>query len=118
MMEPVWKQIRNSLEKSLNPGAYTVWIKPLEGRVDGGKLTLVAPNEFVANWVRDRLLLVIREAACEIMGADPKITINARQERSTKPPVPAPVSSAQSEKRERTDQLGLPMVEPLSLIHI
>ena len=112
MMEAVWKQINNSLEKSLNPGAYTVWIKPLEGRVDGGRLTLVAPNEFVANWVRDRLLQVIREAASEIMGAEPKITITARRERDVKP-ASLPVRRAQPEKRERTDQLGLPIVEPI-----
>ena len=113
MMEAVWKQIRNSLEKSLNPGAYTVWIKPLEGRVDGGRLTLTAPNEFVANWVRDRLLQVIREAACGIMGADPRITIKARQERNAKPVSPTPVSSPRPERPDRTDQLGLPMVEPI-----
>ncbi len=115
MMKTAWKQIRNSLEKSLNPGAYTVWIKPLEGRVDGGRLTLTAPNEFVANWVRDRLLQVISEVASEIMGGEPRITINARLEKKVKPaaPVARVTFPEKSERRERMDQLGLPIVEPI-----
>lgn len=113
MMDTVWKQISSSLEKSLNPGAYTVWIKPLRGRVEGGRLTLTAPNEFVANWVRDRLLQVISEAAGGIMGGEPKITIKAKLEKEAKKAPVKPVRSATPGKRERVDQLGLPLMEPI-----
>lgn len=75
MMTTAWKQILNSLEKSLNPGLFSVWIKPLEGHVEGNRLKLLAPNAFVANWVRDRLLQVICEAAAEVMGGAPRVTV-------------------------------------------
>jgi chromosomal replication initiator protein len=108
MMKAAWMQIRTSLEKSLNPGLFAVWIKPLDGVIEGGRLTLSAPNDFVANWVRDRLLQVIREAAAEVMGGDPKITIVANLEKAAKPVASADRSVAAA---PRATHLGLPIVE-------
>ena len=110
MMKTAWKQILRSLEKSLNPGVYTVWIKPLSGKVDGNKLTLSAPNDFVANWVRDRLIQVIREAAAQVMGSEPKITIVARVEKSV-PPAVKPVRTKSLGEKPKAHYLGLPIVE-------
>ncbi|WP_285906273.1 chromosomal replication initiator protein DnaA [Pseudodesulfovibrio pelocollis] len=105
MMKAAWKQIRNSLEKSLNPGLFTVWIKPLDGIVEGGRLTLTAPNEFVANWVRERLLQVIREAAAEVMGSDPRISVVAGKS------APAAAPSVREHREAAPSQLGLPIAE-------
>lgn len=105
-MTTAWNQIIHSLEKSLNPGVFTVWIKPLDGKVEGNKLILTAPNDFVANWVRDRLLQVISEAAAQVMGGDPRIVINVRAEKR------APSVAAAPTKKERpagNEQLGLPI---------
>lgn len=108
MIDTAWKQILFSLEKSLNPGLFTVWIKPLQGRVDGNRLTLTAPNEFVANWVRDRLLQVIRESAAEILGAEPRITITIA---ARKPDVKAaPAVGRKTAVAERAPRhMGLPL---------
>jgi chromosomal replication initiator protein len=110
MMKTVWKQILHSLEKSLNPGLFTVWIKPLHGTVEGNRLILTAPNEFVANWVRDRLLQVIREAAAEVMGGDPKITIVASTEKVVKPTV-TPNRKQFVDREVKSSHLGLPIVQ-------
>ncbi len=110
MMKTAWKQILNSLEKSLNPGLYTVWIKPLSGMVEGNRLTLIAPNEFVAGWVRDRLLPVIKDAAAEVMGGEPRITVKASLEKVIKPtPVRAKTTLRNTTQPPR--HLGLPIVE-------
>ncbi|MBG0790750.1 MAG: chromosomal replication initiator protein DnaA [Desulfovibrionaceae bacterium] len=107
MVDTAWKQILHSLEKSLNPGLFTVWIKPLGGRVEGGRLTLTAPNEFVANWIRDRLLQVIRESAAEVLGGEPRISIQVQ------PRKPAPAEAAVRRKPvaqvTRSTHLGLPL---------
>ncbi|WP_051053295.1 chromosomal replication initiator protein DnaA [Pseudodesulfovibrio piezophilus] len=109
MMKTAWKQILRSLEKSLNPGVYTVWIKPLRGTVEGNKLILTAPNDFVANWVRDRLLQVIREAATQVMGSEPKISISASTEKKTKPAMTT-VRTKPLGKAPSATPLGLPIV--------
>lgn len=107
MIDTAWKQILHSLEKSLNPGLFTVWIKPLGGRVDGSKLTVTAPNEFVANWVRDRLLQVIREAAAEVLGGEPRITIevNAGKPAAAK----KTIRKKQVADKKPAQHLGLPL---------
>lgn len=107
MVDTAWKQILHSLEKSLNPGLFTVWIKPLSGRVDGGKLTLSAPNEFVANWVRDRLLTVIRESAAEVLGGEPRITMEVQARKQ--PPKKAKPVGRKFPDTEKRAQLGLPL---------
>lgn len=108
MMTTAWNQIIHSLEKSLNPGVFTVWIKPLDGKVDGNKLTLTAPNDFVANWVRDRLLQVITEAAAQVMGSEPRVILNVRTKKQTVSAKPASVRK--DEKTEpRAHHIGLPI---------
>ncbi|BDQ35361.1 chromosomal replication initiator protein DnaA [Pseudodesulfovibrio portus] len=108
MVDTVWKQILHSLEKSLNPGLFTVWIKPLGGRVDSGRLTLTAPNEFVANWVRDRLLQVIRESAAEVLGGEPRITIEV-QARKVELKDAKPAGNKPVAREKRNHHLGLPL---------
>ena len=77
-MNSMWNATQKILERSLNPGLYQVWIKPLEAVVDGGTLTLSAPNEFVASWVRERLAGQIAEAATQAMGQAPTVAVVAR----------------------------------------
>jgi len=117
MIDTAWKQILYSLEKSLNPGLFTVWIKPLQGRVDANRLTLTAPNEFVANWVRDRLLQVIRESAAEILGTEPRITINigARQPQPKAAPAPGK-RKAVAERAPR--HMGLPLGQTIKPVTV
>jgi chromosomal replication initiator protein len=75
MTNPTWTSIQNILEKCLNPGLYQVWIKPLSARVRDGRITLYAPNEFVAAWVRDRLTGQVTEAAAQVMGLPPSVSV-------------------------------------------
>ncbi|MEG6506974.1 chromosomal replication initiator protein DnaA [Nitratidesulfovibrio sp. 1201_IL3209] len=76
-MISIWGQIQNILEKSLNPGLFKVWISPLAAEVRDDVLRLVAPNEFVAAWVRDRLLDDIVQAATAVLGSAPTVVVDA-----------------------------------------
>jgi len=77
-MGTFWGQTLNILQKSLNPGLFQVWIKPLEAECENGRVKLLAPNEFVASWVRDRLSDSVAEAAAQVMGARPKIEVGVK----------------------------------------
>ncbi|WP_243367236.1 chromosomal replication initiator protein DnaA [Fundidesulfovibrio soli] len=101
MTHPTWNHILHILERSLNPGLYQVWIKPLSAAVADGRICLTAPNEFVAAWVRDRLTGQIAEAAAQVMGGAPAISVTARDtsvtpliETSTALPAPKPEAPA------------------------
>jgi chromosomal replication initiator protein len=74
-METIWSQTKQLLEKTLSPGLFNLWIKPLAARAREGVLELAAPNAFVATWVRERLTESIAEAAAVVMGARPQVVV-------------------------------------------
>ena len=69
-----WPYCLARLEQELPPQQFNTWIKPLpieyaDSRGDEGpSLTLVAPNHFVLQWVRDRYLRRIGELGEEFHG--------------------------------------------------
>lgn len=77
-MRGPWQLILSLLEKTLNPGLFQVWIKPLEAVVADNSLTLLAPNEFVAAWVRDRLAGDILQAAQQALGSKPELSVRVK----------------------------------------
>lgn len=88
-MTSIWGQIQNILQNTLAPGLFKVWISPLAGEVDGSTLRVEAPNEFVAGWVRDRLIDDIRSAALSVIGGTPEVVVAA----SATPPASAVTAS-------------------------
>ena len=112
MNADLWQKLLTILENRLEQGLFTLWIKPLDAKVEDNVLLLSAPNEFVATWVRDRLLETIREAAQELTGRRIEIMVSVGQRR---PPVltpPSPVNlkaSAPSRTRAAAEPLGLPL---------
>lgn len=61
----------------MNPGLFQVWIKPLQAELKNNELKLLAPNDFVASWVRNRLQDEIRQASAGVLGFIPHIAIEA-----------------------------------------
>lgn len=106
MVTNAWFEIRDSLAKDLSPSIFTVWIKPLEGEVAGNVLRLTAPNDFVAAWVRDRLLDVVADGAARVLGSRPKVRVSVRPA-APRPETPAEVPAVPAER-----QMGLPIVQP------
>ncbi len=96
-MTDIWAHIQQILQSKMNPGLFKVWISPLSAEVDGQNICLTASNEFVAAWVRDRLLGEITEAAAEAMGNTPTIRVVA-----SKVPQRIPVRRAQPAAPQNT----------------
>ena len=103
-METIWSQTKELLEKTLSPGLFNLWIKPLAARARDGVLELAAPNAFVAAWVRERLSDSIAEAAAVVMGTRPQVVVTegqtqgstprARRQDGTKAAGPRPVAAS------------------------
>ena len=102
-MKADWPAIVENLQKTLEPGVFKVWISPLDGEVREDSLCLNAPNDFAADWVRDRLSRVICDAAAEVLGLAPDaISLIVRSE--NKEPVGRIVSSEESSAPIRPEQ--------------
>lgn len=115
-----WPQTLKILEKTLNPGLYQVWIKPLDAEVRDGFLKLYAPNPFVASWVKDRLQSAIAEAATQVLGSKPRIEIEVRPRAMQSGPCPDEKGAAKApaprrEEAPRAQLLGLPNLTPSNL---
>lgn len=62
-MNSFWRFCLSEFEKELPAQQFKTWIKPLKFQVSGNTLTLVAPNRFVLQWIRDRFFSRIQELA-------------------------------------------------------
>ena len=64
-MNSFWRYCLSHFEKELPAQQFVTWIKPLKFHVEGDTLTLVAPNRFVLQWIRDKFYGRIQELAAE-----------------------------------------------------
>lgn len=112
MNADLWPKLLLILENRLEQGLFTLWIKPLEAKVESNTLHLSAPNEFVAAWVRERLLDTIREAALELTGVRTEILVRVARQRPADPAQPQAQAQPQSPsqpKRAAAEPLVLPL---------
>jgi chromosomal replication initiator protein len=64
-MNSFWRYCLTHFEKELPAQQFATWIKPLKFEADGDTFTLIAPNRFVLQWIRDKFYSRIRELAAE-----------------------------------------------------
>ncbi len=57
----VWTECVECLEKELPAQQFNTWIRPLQASFDGSELSLLAPNRFVLDWVKDKYLSRLKE---------------------------------------------------------
>ena len=92
-MNSFWRFCLAQFEKELPPQQFTTWIKPLQIRTDGEALTLVAPNRFVQQWIRDRFLVRIEQLAREHLQRSIEVRLTLA-ERDIPTPGPNPTPAA------------------------
>ena len=88
-----WDEFQDHLKTRVNETAWSTWIEPLEGALNGQQLRLEAPNEFHRRWVNDRFFGSIQEVSAAVYGDDITVVIDAREgapaftDTSDEPPV-------------------------------
>jgi chromosomal replication initiator protein len=61
----LWKQCIRELKAEVAEQPFNTWIRPLQAIEDGQKLTLLAPNRFVVDWLNDHYIDRIQQLAQE-----------------------------------------------------
>ena len=64
----LWDKCANRLEGDLPPQQYNTWIRPLQTEAGDNAIKLLAPNQFVLNWVKKHYLSTINDYLAEIAG--------------------------------------------------
>ncbi|MDP2834943.1 MAG: chromosomal replication initiator protein DnaA [Pseudomonadota bacterium] len=62
-MDEFWSHCVAHFERTLNTQQLNTWIRPLSAETATGLVTVVAPNGFVAQWVRDKFVPEIEQLA-------------------------------------------------------
>ncbi|MDG1073528.1 MAG: chromosomal replication initiator protein DnaA [Methylophilaceae bacterium] len=94
-MEKFWPACLSRFEEELSAQQFNTWIKPLKTEFTDKIFTVVAPNKFVQQWVKDRFLNKIERIAEEILSHQVLIEIIAsNQPVAKKTPVSAVIRDA------------------------
>ncbi len=67
-METIWEKLCSILQKTLKSGDYKVWIAPLQGRIEGNKVYMVAASSYVCTWIQRCFADKVRQAASDVLG--------------------------------------------------
>jgi chromosomal replication initiator protein len=86
-LHPFWKACVSDFQQELSQHQFNTWIRPLRFEQDGDGFTLVAPNRFIMQWVKDRLLAQIEQAGEKFFARPIQLAL-ALEEESAEPPVP------------------------------
>ncbi|MCG8427928.1 MAG: chromosomal replication initiator protein DnaA [Chromatiales bacterium] len=64
----LWNKCAHRLEGELPAQQYNTWIRPLQTETRDNAITLLAPNQFVLNWVKNHYLATINDYLNELSG--------------------------------------------------
>jgi chromosomal replication initiator protein len=66
-MDSFWNHCLRHFEKTLPAQQYKTWILPLHARIEGSKVTVLAPNRFVLEWVKDKYVSDIEKQCTQFL---------------------------------------------------
>ncbi|MDP0561561.1 MAG: chromosomal replication initiator protein DnaA [Candidatus Endonucleobacter sp. (ex Gigantidas childressi)] len=66
----IWQKCVDLLQDELSSQQFNTWIRPLKVIGDSHDLCLLAPNRFVADWVKEQFLTRIEEILEDVSGAN------------------------------------------------
>ncbi len=83
MSVSLWEKCLASLESEFPSQQFNTWIRPLQAEYSDGKLTLLAPNRFVRDWIVERFLTRINELIAKFSdNAPPSVFLEIGSKRS------------------------------------
>ena len=107
MNNALWTNCLQRLEQELSDQQLNTWIRPLQVREDNHQLTLLAPNRFVLDWVKQNFRDKIENILVEVSHDD---DFNLQLEIGTHASSVKPASVAASAARPQT--VARPKAEP------
>lgn len=75
MSQPIWDQCFSQLESNLSAQQFSTWIRPLQVVFRNNDIYLLAPNQFVRDWVSEHFLTEIESILNNITDNPPIISV-------------------------------------------
>jgi chromosomal replication initiator protein len=91
----LWSRCARTLEDELPEQQYNTWVRPLQAVEGAGTLKLLAPNQFVVDWVNSHLLTRVGEwLRQQLQGDAPILTVEVGSRPAPPPSEPEATSGA------------------------
>ena len=101
----LWTRCLSRLESEIPEQQLNTWIRPLQAVEEGGTLTLLAPNRFVLDWVREHFYDRIVELATAGSGAN-DVALEIGSQQSAPAPRRAPKARTKPESGLRGSNIN------------
>lgn len=75
MSQHIWDQCYSQLENLLTAQQFSTWIRPLQVVFNDGDITLLAPNQFVRDWVCEHFLTQIQSTLDNLTDNPPVVSV-------------------------------------------
>lgn len=86
MPQSSWDKCLARLEQDLSPQQFNTWVRPLQARFSDRELILLAPNQFVLDWVKDKYFNNIESLINSYSGSSISVLLDIGSEEA-KPPL-------------------------------
>ncbi len=119
-VDQVWQSCLQYLKQDLSPEHYNTWVKPLVvGESSNKTLVLLAPNQFIKNWVDERFLSLIEGVVEEVTGGNiASVILGVRSAAFKKPTASSltktPLTDSKPEKQYATNLQSSKLIEPVA----
>jgi chromosomal replication initiator protein len=103
----IWVECLKALEDKLSEQQLNTWIRPLHAIEEESGLNLLAPNQFVLNWVKDNFYSQIESIAQKVSNNEAfavALTVGSQKKASEKRPFNKSLPNSLTEKLERVTQ--------------
>ena len=109
--EKIWHSAQDHLRAKLSQDTFNMWFAPLRASaMDGGQITLEAPNEFCEVWLKDNYLSLMQDAVAVAAGCKLQVKFKAGlpavPAAPTKPTPPPQKTKAAESATERIHSNG------------
>lgn len=81
----LWQKCLDRLQDNITAQQFNTWIRPLQVDHQEDKLFLLAPNQFVLDWVSERFLAHINETLSGLSKSPPEVILRIGSRESNKP---------------------------------
>ena len=83
MSQPIWDQCFSQLESNLSAQQFSTWIRPLQVVFRNDDIQLLAPNQFVRDWVCEHFLTQIQTILDSLADNPPLVSVEIGSEKIT-----------------------------------
>jgi len=95
MLNSVWSRVLVALEPKIQPTALDSWVRPCRlTAIDTDHLRVAAPSAFARDWVTRHHLEALQAAAHDVLGGEPRVTIEVDHDGPKVEARPASLSGA------------------------